>query len=137
MSSEPTSEDQFAEQFVGNPHCRVCGTAMYAYTEDGICSQSCCDKVTPPVKPEPTYTMSQAIDRIIDGLRLEWVEHEQGHWVAITQFCTYMANEGGLSWWRVGTGDVKPCDSIEHGKQLCLADYRTRFRAEIEKAVKS
>lgn len=85
----------------------------------------CAECMREPCQCQSEPTLSQ----LIDGLRLEWVEHERGHWVALSNVGTYMANEGGLSWWRVGTGDVHPCDSIDDGKAKCESDYKQRVRA--------
>ena len=92
-----------------------------------------------------TYTMSQAIDRIVDGLRLEWKTHTAWAFVANTIFHDSGKYPNGLRYYVDHRGDkfmywigsnltCYQCESLDHGKQLCLADYRTRFRAEIEKA---
>lgn len=94
-------------------------------------------------QPEPTYTILQAIDRIVDGLRLDWVEDSSSSVVfggvssCATMFGKYRVNWGNSAVFfpNVMRGYREYADSIDHGKQLCLEDYRTRFRAELEKAV--
>lgn len=86
------------------------------------------------VEAEQTYTISQAIDRIVDGMRLEWEKPPRGSvWRADGLGATYFAAND--VWWADGDGVDHECELLEHAKAQCLADYRTRFRAEIEKAV--
>lgn len=87
----------------------------------------------PVEQPEPTYTMQQAIDRIVDGLVLEWVVSP------IADYCravTVMGNYYTYAdrWIDIFDNEF-PCESMDHAKELCLRDYKSRFRAEIEKAV--
>lgn len=59
---------------------------------------------------------------------LEWVydgildEHR-----AVTCFGTYSITGGHTVMW--ATGGTRSCDSIEHGKSLCVADYSSRVAA--------
>lgn len=84
--------------------------------------------------PEPTYTMQQAIDKIVDGLVLEWVASP------ITDYCRAVTVIGKYytyadRWIDIFDNEF-PCESMDHAKELCLRDYKSRFRSGIEKAVK-
>ena len=83
---------------------------------------------------EPRYTLAEAIDKILDGLRLEW-EEDAFYGKCSIDYRIYKNSYG--HWYSSRQFGPRPCDSIDHGKQLCLADYKNRFRAEIERAVKS
>lgn len=99
---------------------------------------------------EPRYT----IDQIVDGVTLEWIAEPQGtgdFWgskknrvaVKTESGMSRVWEEHGEYWYSLPSSPIHPqvfdyvrCDSIAHGKELCLADYKSRFRAEIERAVK-
>lgn len=94
------------------------------------------------------YTMQQAIYRIVDWLVLEWEPHTAWAFVATTILHDSGKDPRGLRYYVDHRGDrfmywiganltCHQCESIEHGQQLCLEDYKARFQAEIEKAVKS
>ena len=151
MSSEPPSADQLR----GESLLRTQSVTVGASGSDAIVA---CDNASDAAAvwcfleslagAEPTYTMSQAIDRTVDGLRLEWVGSAQRQ-AAETVFGEYVVYESGTcsgdaSWfWHMeeyASGDYEAdgcADNMTHAKAQCLADYRTRFRAELEKAVKS
>ena len=138
--SEPTAES-FAEQFGEKPVCDV--------------DVATCEYQFPDEHPEPTYTMQQAIDRIVDGLVLEWVDYGElvrveNNWLGyFTVRSDKIIRPTGVTveyaWgFRAHDGRDTPerpryvrgkCKSFESGKAACLELYRARFRAEIEKAV--
>ncbi|CAB4191425.1 hypothetical protein UFOVP1229_29 [uncultured Caudovirales phage] len=167
MSGEPPSAGQFAEQFGDKPVCKgevhirasMAATSLaveiaesieksdgsWAYEGDDLPGQ-----IAPHLLPvlmelesrnvEPTYTMSQAIDRIVDGLGLEWKDDDVGGRVRrITSsngiFASYRVVEFGDRFVAVIPSGNVVCGSIQHGQQLCLNVEKRRFRAEIENAV--
>lgn len=89
---------------------------------------------------EPTYTMQQASDRIVDGLVLDWKKLTPHWFQAKTEFFQY-----GV--WRRRSGSSIYCGeetedassmvatSFDDGKRKILELHKSRFRAEIEKAV--
>lgn len=79
---------------------------------------------------EPRYT----IDQIVDGVTLEWEEFRSFPLAVRCQtgYGRYLVNSD--NYWFPDSNDVR-CDSIEAGQAACLADYRQRFRAELERAV--
>ena len=90
---------------------------------------------------EPRYTLAEAIDKILDGLSLDWVEKVTDHKTTREYSAT-----GSKTTYRViqfhdrvvailPTGN-ELCESVEYGKKLCEAFDRALFRAEIERAVK-
>lgn len=120
MTSEPTAES-FAEQFGEKPVCDV----------DVVT----CEYQFPDEQPEQTYTMPQAVDKIVDGLVLEWVVSPIADYRrAVTVMGNYYTYAD--RWIDIFDNEF-PCESMDHAKELCLRDYKSRFRAEIEKAVKS
>ena len=89
------------------------------------------------------YTLAEAIDKILDGLRLEWFERDgrnvTGHlaesfdgWYLATYHKAYFRRSQQCEWF-----ELREVGGIEENKNYCLADYKSRFRAEIERAVKS
>lgn len=97
----------------------------------------CCEFLSG--EQEQTYTMSQAIDRIVDGLRLEWARWETSDYVVTESFDGWYLATTHRAYFRrsqeCAWSELWEVDGIEENKKYCLADYRTRFRAEIEKAV--
>jgi len=103
-----------------------------------------------PQHPEPTYTMQQAVDKIVDGLVLEW-DGRTERVAAKTVFGEYVVYLAGTEshgqWWSwhlepvggdyIANGEVDASGEDGRLKALreCLDDYKSRFRAEIEKAV--
>lgn len=89
---------------------------------------------------EPTYTMSQAIDRIVDGLRLEWKDDGprgriKNDWTAIRRGVMYRV---------IQFHDRIVCitplanivvDSVLAGKDICLTEVKNEVQAELEQAV--
>lgn len=101
-----------------------------------------CESLTLVSTEHRLYTMQQAIDRIVDGLALEWVDDTQFGKGSIKTAVTteslmidyriYKNNYG--HWYSSTMFTARPCKSFDHAKQLCLDDYRKRFRVEIERA---
>ena len=91
----------------------------------------------PVEQPEPTYTISQAIDKIVDGLVLEWVDDANDSTAVAIFGIVYEVKTNGrrIEWWCRGSG-YNYCGTKDTAKSQCLDDYKSRFRAEIEKAVK-
>ncbi len=96
---------------------------------------------------EPRYTLAEAIDKIVDGLRLEWLRPHPSEsyvdesyvdaesfdgWYRSTPDAAYFRRSHECSW-----TVIQESLGGESNKAACLADYKTRFRAEIERAVKS
>lgn len=135
MTSEPTAES-FAEQFGEKPVCKV----------DVVT----CEYQFPDEHPEPTYTMQQAINKIVGGLVLEWGGRTE-RVAAKTVFGEYVVYLAGTEshgqWWSwhlepvggdyIANGEADASGEDGRLKVLnqCLDDYKSRVRAEIEKAV--
>ncbi len=89
---------------------------------------------------EPRYTLAEAIDKIVDGLRLEWrvVTSEYSYSECVIGASMYRLQFDGQGWfYAINKRRYTRCATYEDGQNYCLADYKTRFRAEIERAVKS
>lgn len=94
----------------------------------------CCEFMSS--EPEPTYTMQQAIDKIVGGLVLEWV-------VITTEYseCTmmgwkYRLEFDGQGWfYAINDRQYTRCATYDDGANYCLDDYKSRFRAEIERNI--
>lgn len=147
------SADQFAEQFGDKPVCK--GEVWDDDPHPGMASMAEIEawerRNVNRTKPEPTYTMQQAIDRIVDGLCLVWggrIERVAAKTV-FGEYVVYLAGtESHGQWWSwhleqvggdyIANGEVDACDDDGRLKALsdCLADYKSRLRAELEKAVK-
>lgn len=131
--SEPT-----AESFADKPVCDV----------DVVT----CEYQFPDEHPEPTYTMQQAVDKIVDGLVLEWGGRTE-RVAAKTVFGEYVVYLAGTEshgqWWSrhlepvggdyIANGEADASGEDGRLKALgdCLDDYKSRVRTEIEKAVES
>jgi hypothetical protein len=115
-------------------------------------------QLQPPTRTtEPLYTMTEAIDQIIDGLRLEWVDYDgefirvednQFGWFTVRRAKEISADGVSISYrWDFCAFEGRDtperprrlrgtCDSFETGKIACLDVYKSRVRAVIEGAVK-
>jgi len=80
-----------------------------------------------------------SIAQHIDGLRLEWKKGD--YWECVAQTVLHDAGDNrGLRYYVDHRGDsfmywfgtwlmCHPCDSIDHGKQLCEQDFKSRVWA--------
>lgn len=83
---------------------------------------------------EPRYT----IDQIVDGVTLEWVVVVPNWIKARAQFCEYGVWRSGDSIYcgeETEGADSVLASSVDDGKQKMLDLHKSRFRAEIERAV--
>lgn len=108
---------------------QMCDALAEAHHED--CSDFYWGRVSSPTNKRMANLLASYLDK--PKLKpLVWRESERGHWFANTGISCYAVNEGGMQWWRIGSGETHPMESVAHGKQLAEADHVVRIRGQFE-----